>query len=84
MNKTEFINRLMSETGYDKEKCEKINEVIESIFIIGRNNKEKMINSFIEKVEVNQEEANNIYNKCMKIITSSIGEKLKYPFKSKD
>ena len=84
MNKTEFIKELSKQTGYDEEKCMKINEVIDDIFLIGKKNKEKMIAGFIENLEITEEEANKIYETVMSIIGNELKDKLKHPFKSQD
>lgn len=84
MNKKEFIKELSKRTGYDEEKCEKINNILEDTFFIGRKNKEKMIKEFIEKININENEANKIYENIMDVINKSIKDKLKNPFKSQD
>lgn len=83
MNKKEFIDKLNKETGYDIDKCSIINEVMESHFIIGKNNKEKIINDFNNRLDINREEASELYNKCVDILGSQLKNKIKHPFKSK-
>lgn len=84
MNKKEFINKLMEVTGLTEEKCHEINEVIEKYFIIGKNNKEKILNDLKEKLNYTEKEADQLYNKVMDIITKEIKEKIINPFKSND
>ena len=84
MNKREFIEELSKQTGYDEEKCTKINEIIEDTFLVGKKNKEKMIANFIEKLGINEDEANTIYESSMQIIGNNLRDKLKHPFKSQD
>jgi len=84
MNKSEVIKKIMEVTGLSEEKCLQINEVIENHFIIGKNNKEKIINDLKEKLNITEEMANDIYNKVMSVIASGIKDKLKNPFKSLD
>lgn len=81
MNKTEFIKELSNKTGYNKDMCLQINNIIEDTFLIGKKNKEKMINDFKNKLNINEEEANKIYETAMNIISSEIKNKLKHPFK---
>lgn len=81
MNKTGFIKELSKKTGYDEEMCAKINEIVEDTFIIGKNNKEIMIEKFVENLNVNKEKANEIYDTVNSIIGNAIKEKLKNPFK---
>lgn len=81
MNKTEFIKELSNKTGYNKDMCLQINNIIEDTFLIGKKNKEKMVNDFKNKLNINEEEANKIYETAMNIISSEIKNKLKHPFK---
>lgn len=81
MNKTGFINRLEEELKLEREKCIVINSIIEDTFLLGKKNKEKMIARFIEELSVSEEEANNIYETAMSIISNGIKDKIKHPFK---
>ena len=83
MNKSEFIKRLKEETNYNEEKCISINNVLENHFIIGRKNKQKIINDLIVK-SFTEDEAENIYDISMSIILLEIKNKIKHPFKSKE
>lgn len=84
MNKERVIKELESATGLSSDKCTIINSILEDHFIIGKNNKEKIINDIMSKLEMSNEEAENIYETAMSIIGNGIKEKLKHPFKSKD
>lgn len=84
MNKERVIKELESATGLSSDKCAIINSILEDHFIIGKNNKEKIINDIMSKLEVSNEEAENVYETAMSIIGNGIKEKLKHPFKSKD
>lgn len=84
MNKEKFIEKLENVTGLDNGKCTIINSILESHFIVGRNNKEKMISDITEKLEMTREEAEKIYESAMSIIGSGIKDKLKHPFGSQD
>ena len=83
MNKKQFIKKLSEKTGYDLEKCNLINNIIEETFIIGKNNKEKMIDKF-QNNSFSAEEAEKIYETSMEIIAGEIKNKLKHPFKDQD
>lgn len=72
MNKKDFINKLKELTNYSEENCILINEIIESHFIIGRNNKIKIMNDFIEKLKISEEKADELYNICMQIILKNM------------
>ena len=80
MNKTKFVEELVKKTGFDKDKCEKINNVLENNFIIGRNNKEKIKTGFIEKLSFDEKEADELYNTSMEIIAKALGNKITHPF----
>lgn len=82
MDKKEFIEKLSKQTNYDERKCNLINSIIEDTFIIGKNNKEKMIVEFKEKLKIEEQEANKVYEIVMQIIGTGIKDKLKHPFKN--
>lgn len=84
MNNKEFIRELENKLSYSEEKCTTINQILESNFFISKKNKDKIIEEFILKLNVNYEEAINIYNTSVNIINNEIKNKLKHPFKSKD
>ena len=84
MNKTEFINKLEEELNYPREKCMAINSVIEDTFIIGKHKKEKMIEKFINELNMEQDEAEHLYEVASSIISNGIKDSIKNPFRSKD
>lgn len=84
MNKELFIEKLESITGLDNAKCVIVNDILENYFIIGKSNKDKIIDEIINQLEMSKEEAENIYEKAMSIIASGVKDKIKHPFKSQD
>lgn len=84
MNKTGFIKELSEQTGYDEEKCILINDAIENHFILGRKNKDKIVEDLQTKINLSEDEAENVYDISMKIIAGEIKDKLKHPFKNQD
>ena len=84
MNKSKFVDSLMKETNYDREKCIEINKVLESHFIIGKKGKEKIVDDFVNKIGVDSEEAEHLYEVCISILGVAAKEKIRHPFKSKD
>lgn len=80
MNKKEVIKKLGEVTNLSEEKCVIINDILEEHFIVGKNNKEKIISDISEKLETTREESENIYELAMSIIGSGIKDKLKHPF----
>ena len=84
MNKNEFIKELSKQTGYDEGKCNEINSIIEDTFIIGKKNKEKMIERFKAELNFDNNEADKVYDIIMIILGSEIKNKLTHPFKNQD
>lgn len=84
MNKEKFIKELENVTRLDNEKCIIINNILESNFIVGKKNKEKIVSDVIEKLEMTREEAEKIYESAISILSSGIKDKLKHPFGSQE
>lgn len=84
MNKEKFIKELESVTGLDNNKCTIINNILEDYFIIGKNNKEKIINDIMAQLQITNEKAEKIYESAMSIIGTRIKDKLRHPFKNQD
>ena len=82
MNRKTFIERLVNETGYSEDRCKIINDVIESRIMIGKNNKQKTIDMFMTNLGIDIDEANNIYDICIRILGTEFKNKIKHPFKS--
>ena len=84
MGRKQFIDVLSNKTGLDIDKCNKINDILESTFIVGKKNKDKILDKIMSELNINNEEANKIYNSAMEILVGEIGNKIKNPFKSLD
>lgn len=84
MNKTKFIQTLKEALNTSEAKTNIINNIIESNNIFVKKNKEKIINDFMEQLNIDNEKANEIYETSMNIITNTIKNKIKHPFKSID
>ena len=65
MNKEEYIKVLMVKTNRSEGECNILNQIIENHFIVGKNNKEKIINDIIQKLQLEYKEADELYNICM-------------------
>ena len=61
MNKSEFIKELSKQTSYNEERCNTINNIVEDTFIIGKKNKEKIIEKFEKQINLDENEANKLY-----------------------
>ena len=84
MNKTMFLKKLMETFNVDQNKANIINNVFESNNIMSKKSRDKIINDLIGQLNIDAIEANDIYDKVMSIITTSIKEKIKHPFRSQD
>lgn len=84
MNKEKFVEELSKQLNCDVEYGRKVSDFLEDNFIIGKKNKEKTIITLINELNISEEEAENIYNVSMGIITSEIKNKIKHPFKDLD
>lgn len=81
MNKQGFIEELVKQTGYDKEKCIIINDSLEDNFLFGKNNTVKTITALMNNLNIDEEEANRIYDITRSIISNAIKNKIKHPFR---
>ena len=82
MNKTKFLEKLSSETGYSKEDTILINDILERNFVISRKSKDKIVEDLINTLKIDIEEANRIYEISSSIIAKAIKDKLIHPFRS--
>lgn len=82
MNKQEFISELQSRIKLSTNECIIINEILEKYFILGSKN--KVVRDLKESLNIEQIKADEIYNISMEIISSSLKQKIKNPFKSLD
>ena len=65
-------DKLKEITKRNDEEIAIIDEILNNHFVIGRHNKEKIIADFKEKLNLNDEEADNLYNQCSEIIVKGI------------
>lgn len=84
MNKTGFVDELAKQLKYSKAKCEVINEILENNFFISRQSKDKIITELKQRLEIDEKEADKVYNTAVEIINDEIRYKLRHPFRSKD
>lgn len=84
MNKTEFIKTLSEKINYSIEDTTIINSILEDNFVISKKNKEKIINSLMNELKIDELEADRIYNTSVEIISKEIKNKIKHPFRGKD
>lgn len=82
MNKEKFVKELEKVTGLDNGKCVMINSILESNFLIGKKNKEKIVSDMVEQLGFTTLDAEKVYESAMSIIGTGIRDKLKHPFGS--
>lgn len=67
--------KLMQATGRSAQECEIINEILNSRFLIGHNQKDKFVADFMEKLNLSHDEADELYNQCAEVIVKGIFRK---------
>ncbi len=81
MNRSKFIEELSEKTKYSIQDSEIICTIYEKHFIVGRKNKQKIIDDLVDELKISFEEADEIYNKSSEIIATAIKNKILHPFK---
>ena len=84
MNKTELINILQEKTNITKDNCIIINNILESHFLLGNITKQKIVDDLMQRLKITENKAEEVYKISMEIISLSVMNKLKHPFKSED
>lgn len=84
MNKKYFLKQLEEKTNLSEKDTLVVSEVLDEYFVFGKKNKDKIVSAIKEKLSVDDNQADEIYNIAMNIITSNVKEKLKHPFRSQD
>lgn len=64
--------KLKKLTNRSDEEIVIIDEILNNHFVIGKNNKEKIIIDLKEKLKITDIEADNLYNQCSEIIIKGI------------
>ena len=81
MNKAKFIDTLIEKLNVDKNTAIMINNIFENYFIIDKKSKDKIVNDLMKDLKIDLEKAENIYEKVMEIISTTIKNKIKHPFR---
>lgn len=68
----EIITKIMEVTGRTEADAMKIDAVLNSHFIVGRKQKDKIMNDFCAELGISVDEADELYNQCMEIIVKGI------------
>ena len=81
VNKREFINILSKKTKLSTDKCETINNILERHFLLGKKNKDKIINDIEKELEISRTLSEEMYKTSLTILKEEIKNKIKHPFK---
>lgn len=79
MNKKEFIKSLSEKINYNEDSCIIINNILEENFFISRKSEDKIISELMSKLNINKDDANDIYKIAKDILIDEIKYKLKHP-----
>ena len=64
--------KLKKLTNRNDEEIVIIDKILNDHFILGKNNKKKIISDFKEKLKIKDDEADDLYNQCCEIIVKGI------------
>ena len=81
MNNKELMKKVNDELKLDDKSLMIFSNIVNDIPVVGKSNKEKIINEFVKQLKVDESVAQNYYDVFYRIITSAIKDKLKHPFK---
>lgn len=81
-NKHALLVDLKERLNCSEEDCVIINNIVEETSLFGKKNKQKMIDEFMNQLDVSLERANEIYDTFMDIFKSRVKWKIRHPFKS--
>ncbi len=69
-----ILDKLKEKTSYSKEQCNILKNILEKHKIVGRKNKDKIIQDFMQELQIDRNEADELYNNCMEIRLKEIFE----------
>lgn len=81
MNAEDFIAQLSQEAGLDINQATNVNGILESTFLAGNKNKEMITKLISEKLGVDDQKANMIYDVAVGILATGVLSKVKGIFK---
>ena len=77
MNTEDFISQLVSEAGLTQEQGVAANSIFESTFLAGNKNKDFIVQQLMERLGVDESQANLIYEVGVGILATGILTKIK-------
>ncbi len=81
MNNKQVMKKVQDELKLDDKSLLIFSNIVNDIPVVGKSNKEKIIQEFIEQLKVDEIIAEHYYEVFSEIITTAIKDKLKHPFK---
>lgn len=81
MNNKQVMKKVNDKLKLDYKSLLIFSKIVNDIPVIGKKNKEKMIEEFIEQLNVDETMAEHYYEVFSEVITTAIKNKLKHPFK---
>lgn len=81
-NKQALLVDLKERLNISEEECIIINSIVEDTSLFGKKNKAKMMDAFINQLNVTEERAEEIYETFMDIVKSRIKFKIMHPLKN--
>lgn len=84
MNDKDILNILQEKTNRSEEDCKKILYVMDHNFVIGKNNKDRIINELKNNLFISYDEAGEIYKIFFDILMTGLKESIKHPFRNKN
>ena len=80
MNNKQVMKKVQDELKLDDKSLLIFSNIVNDIPVVGKSNKEKIIQEFIEQLKVDEIIAEHYYEVFSEIITTAIKDKLKHPF----
>ena len=80
MTKEDVLKKLSKSLGYSLEETKRINDIFEENFILGKDSKDRIVKLLVKHINVNEKEAERIYEKFLEVLKKGLIEKLKHPF----
>jgi hypothetical protein len=77
MNSSDFISELVSQTGLTQEQGVAANDVFESTFLAGNKNKNIIVTQLVQRLGVDEAQAEIIYNVGIGLLSAGIISKIK-------
>ena len=81
MNQADFIQEIMKQANLSEDQGGIVSQIFESTFLAGNKNKDMIIGLIVEKLGVDEAQADQIYNIAVGLLASGVLSKVKGIFK---